>query len=305
MKKLVLFLALISVSLVSCTESHTHNYSAEFSKDDKNHWYACECGDKKDEVAHDYKIVSEESKHWYECECGAKKDEAAHDFNIAGTIIKKPGCEHAGIQVYSCKCGANIEKEVPATGHQFNNLETNWSNYVTEVKSDAQDRYQIIAHTSDNGLYLKIEQYVDQYVIKEDPSDWNSTHVEMELWNHCIGYGWDGTYFAFFADGRYYINNWDNCTGVYNCAEIIENPVGSTYKYTIRYDVFIAFENNLDNPQDGSYAFCQFMFYTPGEDNTGYENATTITKDGWRTLWTDKCNSYEIHSGGITVKRMD
>ena len=35
MKKLVLFLALISVSLVACTETHTHNYSSELSKDDK------------------------------------------------------------------------------------------------------------------------------------------------------------------------------------------------------------------------------------------------------------------------------
>ena len=44
------------------------------------------------------------------------------------------------------------------------------------------------------------------------------------------------------------------------------------------------------------------MFYTPEEDNTGYENASTITKDGWRTLWTDNCNSYEIRRNGIVRK---
>ena len=181
-------------------------------------------------------------------------------------------------------------------------LEQNWDNYVTDVKSDAPNRYQILSHTSAQGLYIKIEQYVDNVVIKKDSSDWNSTHVEMMLWNHCIGYGWDGTYFAFFADGSFYINNWNGCTGVYNQVEIIENEEGSTYKYTISYNIYIAFENNLDHPLDDSYAYVDFMFMTPGEDNSGYENAYLTIRDGVRELWKDKCSSYEIHSNGITRK---
>ena len=181
-------------------------------------------------------------------------------------------------------------------------LEQNWENYVTTVIASSPERYQVIAHTSADGLYIKVEQYVNDYVIATISSDWNSTHVEMELWNHCIGYGWDGTYFAFFADGSYYINNWRNCSGVYNHAKITENASGSTYKYTITYNIYIAFPNNLDHPEDDSYAYCQFMFLTPGEDNSGYENSITITKDGNRVLWTDNCNSYEIHSNGITKK---
>lgn len=181
-------------------------------------------------------------------------------------------------------------------------LEQEWDKYVTDVKTSAPTRYQVISHTSADGLYIKVEQYVNNYIIKEDPSDWNSTHVEMELWNHCIGYGFDGTYFAFFANGTFYINNWNNCNGVYNDVKITENSLDSTYRYTITYNIYIAFANNLDNPQDDSYAYSKFMFYTPGEDNSGYENATTITKDNQRTLWTDRCNSYEIHSQGIVKK---
>ena len=181
-------------------------------------------------------------------------------------------------------------------------FETEWEKYKTEVETNASTRYQVLAHAADEGLYIKIEQYVNNVIIKSDPSDWNSTHVEMEMWNHGIGYGWNGTYFAFFADGTYYINNWKNCYGVYNDVKITENSSGSTYKYTITYNVFIEFDNNLENPNDGPYAFCQFMFYTPEEDNTGYENASTITKDGWRTLWTDNCNSYEIRRNGIVRK---
>ena len=180
--------------------------------------------------------------------------------------------------------------------------ETNWDKYVTDIKSSAPTRYQVVSHAADNGLYIKVEQYVNEVIIKADQSDWNSTHVEMELWNHGIGYGWNGTYFAFFANGTYYINNWNKCRGVYNDAKVIENPSGSTYKYTVSYNIYIEFDNNLDNPQDGPYAFCQFMFYTPNESNIGYENCKKITKDGWRALWTDKCNSYEVRANGIVRK---
>ena len=44
------------------------------------------------------------------------------------------------------------------------------------------------------------------------------------------------------------------------------------------------------------------MFSTPGEDNTGYEGSPYILQDGLRPLWADRCNSYEIHSNGITRK---
>lgn len=181
-------------------------------------------------------------------------------------------------------------------------IEQNWNNYNTEISTNSPNRYQVLSHAADNGLYIYIEQYVDNYVIKDDPSDWNSTHVEMELWNGDIGYGWGGTYFAFFANGTYYINSWNNCSAIYNYVEIKENDNSANYKYTISYNIFIEFPNNLAAPQDGPYAYCKFMFMTPNETNEGYENVTTITKDGNRTLWTDKCNSYEIRRNGIVRK---
>ena len=181
-------------------------------------------------------------------------------------------------------------------------LEKNWESYQTDINSDSPERYQIISHTSDDGLYIKIEQYVNNVIIKEDPSDWNSTHVEILLFNGDVGYGWEGTYLAFFANESYYINNEYNCNGVFVSVEINKTDDGSNYKYKISYNIYIAFPNNLANPQDGSYAYCKFMFYTPEEDDSGYENSTTITQDGNRTLWTDKCESYEIHANGITRK---
>ena len=222
-------------------------------------------------------------------------DYSSVNFNMAGTYQVK-------VLIAELNVSTEFSIKVVSAKDQYEELEKNWENYVTDVESSAPTRYQIISHTSDKGLYMYVEQYVNNIIISNDPSDWNSTHVEMEVWNHGMGYGWDGTYFAFFANGTYYINNWTNCRGVYCQVDINENSSESTYKYTISYNIYIAFSNNLDNPADGSYAFVQFMFLTPGEDESGYENVTTITKDDWRVLWTDKCSSYEVRSNGIVTK---
>ncbi|MDE6047221.1 MAG: BspA family leucine-rich repeat surface protein [Anaeroplasmataceae bacterium] len=100
---------------------HTHSYSKEWKADDVNHWYECECGDKKEVFEHSYSAweitvpatkeelgerkrvcsvcayeqieafehthsYSEEWKaddanHWHECECGERIEESAHTYS--------------------------------------------------------------------------------------------------------------------------------------------------------------------------------------------------------------------------------
>ena len=43
-------------------KEHTHNYATTLSSDAESHWYECECGDKKDIVAHDFSIAGEDRK---------------------------------------------------------------------------------------------------------------------------------------------------------------------------------------------------------------------------------------------------
>ena len=148
-------------------------------------------------------------------------------------------------------------------------------------------------------------QYVDNYYVGGVNGEWlESTHVEMEIWNHAIGYGWDGTYFAFFTDGTYFINNKSGVKEIVNKVTIISDE-NSNYKYKISYEIFIGFDNNIENPADGPYGYVQFMSHTPNEGTDGYERASMITKDGNRVLWIDDCKSYGINRSGWTACRRE
>ena len=105
-------------------DGHTHKYGTEWKYDETNHWHECECGNKADITAHNFKqIIDKEAtatekgskheectvcgykkaavdipkidshnhdygtewkydstNHWHECECGNKADITAHNF---------------------------------------------------------------------------------------------------------------------------------------------------------------------------------------------------------------------------------
>ena len=170
------------------------------------------------------------------------------------------------------------------------------------VRSKAQGRYDYRGFAADDGLYINMVQYVDSYVQGGVSGIWaDITHVEMELWNGDVGYGWGGTYLAFFPDGSYYINNTTNVTDIKYRLTVTDRGAdyADGYRYELSYEICLGFANNTANPEDGPYAYVQFMSYTPGETAEGYENSVTIEKDGSRTLWTDNCKSYEFRRAGI------
>lgn len=172
------------------------------------------------------------------------------------------------------------------------------------VQADSKDRYNYRGYAANDGVYFNMVQYVDSYTVGSVSGDWtSSTHIELELWNGDIGYGWGGTYFAFFIDGSYYVNNTTKMKYLGYKVTVIENEATAKFRYTISYEVYISFDNNLAAPQDGPYAYIQFMSLTPGESTEGYENSKKITKDpgsqSERALWTDKCNSFEFRKDGI------
>ena len=102
------------------------------------------------------------------------------------------------------------------------------------------------------------------------------------------------------------INQICNFTNRTNVKEVVNRVTvaesDGPYKYKITYQVFIGFDNNLANPQDGPYGYIHLMSFTPGEDTTGYENALKIIQDGERELWKDNCESYHFARNGIVQK---
>ena len=86
------------LGLVACdnvpTDTHTHTFATEWSKNDTEHWHAATC-EHTDEVS----------------------DRAAHEFNVE--VTRTATAEQAGEAVYTCKvCGFSKTEALPYEGHQ-------------------------------------------------------------------------------------------------------------------------------------------------------------------------------------------
>ena len=173
------------------------------------------------------------------------------------------------------------------------------------IRSDAPARYDYRGWAKEDGLYLNMVQYVDSYVNGGVDGSWKDiTHIELELWNGDVGYGWDGTYLAFFPNGSHYINNVSKVTDLKHRCTITDrgSDYSGGYRYEISYEIYVGFANNAGSA-DGPYAFVKPMSLTPGESKKGYEKAATIIKDsGERILWTDDVKSVEFRESGAVGK---
>lgn len=173
------------------------------------------------------------------------------------------------------------------------------------IRSDAQTRYDFRGYAADNGLNLQMVQYVDNIVLAGNKNNFGTTHYEFLVSQHEIGYGFGGTFFAIFLDGSCYNNSGDGSGATVTTQQHVaikdrgEDFAGG-YRYMITYDIHIEFANNLGAPQDGPYAFVEFMSFTPGESNEGYETAVSKNQDG-RQVWKDEKNS-EFRRGGLVNK---
>lgn len=170
------------------------------------------------------------------------------------------------------------------------------------IETEVSDRYTIKSVAKNTGLSVEMTQYVNSFELRGNgDTKWtNVTHIEFELWQGDVGYGWDGTYFAIFCNGDYYVNNTNGITELKVSVDIVdlgENCDG--YRYAITYKMFIGFANNV-NSLDGPYAYVKFYSFTVG-DTTGYPSANTVERDG-RVLYTDDCVSYKISKFGIDQK---
>ena len=82
---------LTDLTMTPAADGHTHNYGTEWKYDETNHWHECECGNKADITAHNFKWIVDRkattaekgSKHEECTVCGYKKaavDIPATDF---------------------------------------------------------------------------------------------------------------------------------------------------------------------------------------------------------------------------------
>ena len=115
---------LTDLTMTPVADGHTHKYGTEWKYDETNHWHECECGNKADITAHNFKwIVDKEatatekgSKHEECTVCGYKKTAVdipkidSHNHNY-GTEWKYDSTNHW----HECKDGEKAD----ITAHNF------------------------------------------------------------------------------------------------------------------------------------------------------------------------------------------
>ena len=174
---------LTDLTMTPAADGHTHKYGTEWKYDETNHWHECECGNKADITAHNFKWIVDrkatttekgskheectvcgykkaavdipkidshnhnygtewkydETNHWHECECGNKADITAHNFkwiiDKEATTTKK-GSKHEECTVCGYKKTA-VDIPVTDFGNSSDDEVNKPTNTVSSENSSA------------------------------------------------------------------------------------------------------------------------------------------------------------------------
>ena len=184
---------LTDLTMTPAADGHTHKYGTEWKYDETNHWHECECGNKADITAHNFKwIVDKEAtatekgskheectvcgykktavdipkidshnhnygtewkydstNHWHECECGNKADITAH--NYKWIVDKEATATEKGSKHEECTvCGyKKTAVDIPAIGFgSSSNDEANKPTNTVSSESSSADQLNNTANTA-------------------------------------------------------------------------------------------------------------------------------------------------------------
>ena len=184
---------LTDLTMTPAADGHTHKYGTEWKYDSTNHWHECECGNKADITAHNFKWIVDRkatttekgskheectvcgykktavdipkidshnhnygtewkydsTNHWHECECGNKADITAHNFkwivDRKATTAEK-GSKHEECTVCGYKKTAVDIPKIDSHNHDYG---TEWKYDNTNHWHECEDgeKADITAHT--------------------------------------------------------------------------------------------------------------------------------------------------------------
>ncbi len=161
---------LTDLTMTPAADGHTHKYGTEWKYDETNHWHECECGEKADITAHNFKWIVDRkatttekgskheectvcgykktavdipkidshnhdygtewkydsTNHWHECECGEKADITAHNFKWI--VDRKATTAEKGSKHEECTvCGyKKAAVDIPKIDSHNHNYGTEW-----------------------------------------------------------------------------------------------------------------------------------------------------------------------------------
>ena len=184
---------LTDLTMTPAADGHTHKYGTEWKYDETNHWHECECGNKADITAHNFKwIVDKEAtatekgskheectvcgykktavdipkidshnhnygtewkydstNHWHECECGNKADITAH--NYKWIVDKEATATEKGSKHEECTvCGyKKTAVDIPAISFgSSSDDEANKPTNTVSSESSSADQLNNTANTA-------------------------------------------------------------------------------------------------------------------------------------------------------------
>ena len=181
---------------------------------------------------------------------------------------------------------------VNVNGFEFKDLST----FLTpdEFNMPVKEKCGFQASAVDSGLYLYSYQIATKTYTDNPDNDakWkNASHVEYEIWNGDLGYGWGGTYVAMWQDGSYYINNEKNVKEL-RTKVLFTDLENGTIK--IEYLMFIGFDNNV-NSNDPAYAYIKYNFFDAEDNREPYNELDFINFKDDRMVHTHAGNSVSVH----------
>ena len=173
--------------------------------------------------------------------------------------------------------------------------------YLTDdaYQSPSPEKWGYHMQAAREGLYIYVYQNVNQ-VVNLEGQNWTATHVEFSIYHHSFGYGAnfnriEETYIAVWPNKSYYIN--DN-TNVYSFD--LDSTVVTNNR--VEYRIFIRFNNNLDNPQDGPYAFVKVRNFDPTDNSSPYSENDVVEYRDNRFVHTIKGDSVFVYE---KIKHLD
>ena len=184
---------LTDLTMTPAADGHTHKYGTEWKYDETNHWHECECGNKADITAHNFKWIVDRkatttekgskheectvcgykktavdipkidshnhnygtewkydsTNHWHECECGEKADITAHNFKWI--IDKEATTAEKGSKHEECTvCGyKKTAVDIPAIGFgSSSDDEANKPTNTVSSESGSADQLNNTANTA-------------------------------------------------------------------------------------------------------------------------------------------------------------
>ena len=207
---------LTDLTMTPAADGHTHKYGTEWKYDESNHWHECECSNKADITAHNFKWIVDRkatttekgskheectvcgykktavdipkidshnhdygtewkydsTNHWHECECGNKADITAHNFKWI--VDRKATTAEKGSKHEECTvCGYK------KTAVDIPKIDSHNHDYGTEWKYDSTNHW----HECEDGEKADITAHNFKWIIDKEATtaEKGSKHEECTV----------------------------------------------------------------------------------------------------------------------------